>query len=52
MPEHQHDTAHDFDMTPHEQTWKVFNRIVVWGMVLVIAILLFLLWIHWMFGRL
>ncbi len=47
MAEHQHGPAHDFDMSEHEHTWKVFNRIIVWGIVVVIAILLFLLWIHY-----
>lgn len=41
-----HGDAHDFDMSEHEATWKVFNRLFTWGIVLVILILLFLMWIH------
>jgi len=50
MAAHQND-AHDFDMTAHEDTWKVFNRLIVWGIVSIILVLLFLLWINWFFGR-
>lgn len=47
MAEQPHGDAHDFDMSAHEHSWKVFNRILVWGMVVVILILLFLMWIHY-----
>jgi len=47
MAEQPHGDAHDFDMAAHEHSWKVFNRILVWGMVVVILILLFLMWIHY-----
>jgi hypothetical protein len=47
MAEQPHGDAHDFDMAAHEQSWQVFNRIIVWGMVVVILILLFLMWIHY-----
>ncbi|MBL8706476.1 MAG: aa3-type cytochrome c oxidase subunit IV [Rhodospirillales bacterium] len=47
MAEQPHGDAHDFDMAAHEHSWKVFNRILVWGMVVVVLILLFLMWIHY-----
>ena len=41
-----HGDTPDFDMTEHEHTWRLFNRLFVWGIVLVVLILLLLIWAH------
>jgi len=38
--------ADDFDMEAHVQTWNGFMKLVGWGIVAVILVLLFLLWVH------
>jgi hypothetical protein len=46
MAAHSHGGSDDFDMAAHTQTWGAFMKLVVWGIVGVILVLLFLLWIH------
>ncbi|MCC7049487.1 MAG: aa3-type cytochrome c oxidase subunit IV [Alphaproteobacteria bacterium] len=41
----QHGDA-DFDIGAHTKTFNAFMKLVVWGIVGVVLILLFLLWIH------
>ncbi|MCC6470876.1 MAG: aa3-type cytochrome c oxidase subunit IV [Alphaproteobacteria bacterium] len=42
----QHGDANGFDMSAHTQTFNGFMKLVVWGIVGVVLVLLFLLWIH------
>ena len=46
MAAQQHGSPSDFDMTPHQQTWNAFCKMIGLSMIGIILLLLFLLWIH------